>query len=126
MQFSHRGPIRHSPEMIVFSTAKSRPFSRMRPLPPKRNPFEIVFAWTKLVPNDTPIVSLILIPYSPTDAIARLVGAGGVKAYRFEGKRYDCGSKLGYLEATVELARDHPQLGDDFRRFLSALQKGGR
>ena len=61
-----------------------------------------------------------------TDAIARLVGAGGVKAYRFEGKRYDCGSKLGYLEATVELARDHPQLGDDFRRFLAALQKRGR
>ncbi len=61
-----------------------------------------------------------------TDAIARLVGAGGVKAYRFEGKRYDCGSKLGYLEATVELARDHPQLGDDFRRFLATLQKGGR
>ncbi len=59
-----------------------------------------------------------------TDAIARLVGAGGVKAYRFEGKRYDCGSKLGYLEATVELARNHPQLGDDFRRFLAALQKG--
>ena len=61
-----------------------------------------------------------------TDAIARLVDAGGVKAYRFEGKRYDCGSKLGYLEATVELARNHPQLGDDFRRFLSALQKGER
>ncbi len=59
-----------------------------------------------------------------TDAIARLVGTGRVKAYRFEGKRYDCGSKLGYLEATVELARDHPLLGDDFRRFLAALQKG--
>lgn len=59
-----------------------------------------------------------------TDAIARLVEAGVVKAYRFEGKRYDCGSKLGYLEATVELARDHPQLGGDFRSFLAALQKG--
>jgi UTP--glucose-1-phosphate uridylyltransferase len=59
-----------------------------------------------------------------TDAIARLVDAGGVKAYRFQGKRYDCGSKLGYLEATVELARDHPQLGGDFRKFLAALQKG--
>ncbi len=58
-----------------------------------------------------------------TDAIARLVEAGVVKAYRFEGKRYDCGSKLGYLEATVELARDHPQLGGDFRKFLAALQK---
>jgi UTP--glucose-1-phosphate uridylyltransferase len=53
-----------------------------------------------------------------------LVDAGGVKAYRFQGKRYDCGSKLGYLEATVELARDHPQLGGDFRKFLAALEKG--
>jgi len=59
-----------------------------------------------------------------TDAIAKLVEAGVVKAYRFEGKRYDCGSKLGYLEATVELARDHPQLGGDFRKFLAALQNG--
>ncbi len=57
-----------------------------------------------------------------TDAIAELVGEGGVKAYRFEGKRYDCGSKLGYLEATVELALEHSELGKDFRAFLTALQ----
>ncbi len=57
-----------------------------------------------------------------TDAIAKLVIEGGVKAYRFQGKRYDCGSKLGYLEATVELALEHPELGEDFRAFLSALQ----
>ena len=56
-----------------------------------------------------------------TDAIATLVAAGGVKAYRFEGKRYDCGSKLGYLQATVELAREHPELGADFRAFLASL-----
>ena len=61
-----------------------------------------------------------------TDAIATLVGEGGVKAYRFEGKRYDCGSKLGYLEATVELARQHPELGNDFRAFLADLQKADR
>ncbi len=61
-----------------------------------------------------------------TDAIARLVGAGGVKAYRFEGKRYDCGSKLGYLEATVELALQHPELGPGFRAFLAGLQTAGR
>ena len=61
-----------------------------------------------------------------TDAIATLVREGGVKAYRFEGKRYDCGSKLGYLEATVELARQHPELGNDFRAFLADLQKAGR
>ena len=57
-----------------------------------------------------------------TDAIATLVDDGGVKAYRFEGKRYDCGSKLGYLEATVELALQHPDLGSDFRAFLATLQ----
>ena len=57
-----------------------------------------------------------------TDAIATLVDEGGVKAYRFEGKRYDCGSKLGYLEATVELALKHPDLGGDFRAFLATLQ----
>jgi hypothetical protein len=44
-----------------------------------------------------------------------------VYAYRFDGKRYDCGSKLGYLQATVEYALSHPQLGREFRRYLSAL-----
>ena len=61
-----------------------------------------------------------------TDAIAKLVSEGGVKAYRFEGKRYDCGSKLGYLEATVELARDHADFGRDFRAFLAGLEKAAR
>ena len=56
-----------------------------------------------------------------TDAIAILVNEGTVKAYRFEGKRYDCGSKLGYLEATVELALKHPQFGPQFRAFLATL-----
>jgi UTP--glucose-1-phosphate uridylyltransferase len=56
-----------------------------------------------------------------TDAIAVLVKKGAVRSYRFEGKRYDCGSKLGYLEATVELALEHPQLGRDFRAFLAGL-----
>ncbi len=61
-----------------------------------------------------------------TDAIAKLVSKGGVMAYRFEGKRYDCGSKLGYLEATVELAREHPELGRDFREFLAGLRNVDR
>jgi UTP--glucose-1-phosphate uridylyltransferase len=39
-------------------------------------------------------------------------------AYRFAGKRYDCGSKLGYLEATVDYALRHSELGDDFAAFL--------
>ena len=53
-----------------------------------------------------------------TDAIEQLLGDEQVLAYRFEGKRYDCGSKLGYLQATVEFALEHPELRDDFRKYL--------
>ena len=53
-----------------------------------------------------------------TDAIAQLLVVEDVKAYRFKGKRYDCGSKLGYLEATVEYALKHPGLKDDFLKYL--------
>jgi UTP--glucose-1-phosphate uridylyltransferase len=56
-----------------------------------------------------------------TDAIAALLEDEPVIAYPFEGKRYDCGSKLGYLEATVELALDHPELGEDFSAYLRKL-----
>ena len=38
--------------------------------------------------------------------------------YEFEGRRYDCGSKLGYLEATVDFGLQHREVGDGFRRFL--------
>jgi UTP--glucose-1-phosphate uridylyltransferase len=41
-----------------------------------------------------------------------------VKTFRFKGKRYDCGNKLGYLEATVEYALKHPKLKDDFLNYL--------
>ncbi len=44
-------------------------------------------------------------------------------AYRFSGKRYDCGSKLGYLQATVEYALGHPVLGADFRKYLIGISK---
>jgi UTP--glucose-1-phosphate uridylyltransferase len=44
-----------------------------------------------------------------------------VFAYRYEGRRYDCGSKEGFLEANVELALAHPQLGPGFRDFLKGL-----
>jgi UTP--glucose-1-phosphate uridylyltransferase len=56
-----------------------------------------------------------------TDGIAALMREEAVYAYRFEGKRYDCGSKLGYLQATVEYALGHPQLGRDFRKYLRGL-----
>ena len=56
-----------------------------------------------------------------TDAIAALLQDEMVIAHPFEGKRYDCGSKEGYLEATVELALAHPELGEDFRDYLRRL-----
>ena len=56
-----------------------------------------------------------------TDGIASLLRREKVFAYRYEGKRYDCGSKEGFLEATVELALTHPQLGPGFRDFLRSV-----
>ncbi|AGA90490.1 UTP-glucose-1-phosphate uridylyltransferase [Thioflavicoccus mobilis 8321] len=56
-----------------------------------------------------------------TDGIAALLAEEPVIAYPFKGKRYDCGSKLGYLEAQVELALQHPELGEDFAAYLKAL-----
>jgi UTP--glucose-1-phosphate uridylyltransferase len=53
-----------------------------------------------------------------TDGIARLLHEEKVVAYRFEGRRYDCGRKLGYLEATVDFGLKHPELADDFASFL--------
>ncbi len=41
-----------------------------------------------------------------------------VYAFEFEGKRYDCGSKLGYLQATVEFGLKHPSLGNEFAVYL--------
>ena len=56
-----------------------------------------------------------------TDAIARLLKDENVYAYQFKGKRYDCGTKIGYLEATVAYALKHPELADDFRRSLELV-----
>jgi len=56
-----------------------------------------------------------------TDGIAALLVEETVYAYAFEGRRYDCGSKLGYLEATVEFGLKHEQLGDRFANFLARL-----
>jgi UTP--glucose-1-phosphate uridylyltransferase len=53
-----------------------------------------------------------------TDAIARLLTDEPVLAYTFEGRRYDCGRKLGYLEATVDFGLKHPELAEDFAAFL--------
>ncbi len=54
-----------------------------------------------------------------TDAIARLLEKETIKAFRFDGRRYDCGSKLGFLEATVAFALKHPEIGEQFRAMLA-------
>ena len=56
-----------------------------------------------------------------TDGIAALLGEEDVFAYAFEGKRYDCGNKLGYLEATVEYGLKHPELGNEFVNVLARI-----
>src|SRR5258708_5323169 len=56
-----------------------------------------------------------------TDGIAQLMQREPVYAFEFEGKRYDCGNKLGYLQATVEDALKHPSLGGDFADYLPQL-----
>ncbi len=56
-----------------------------------------------------------------TDAIAELRKMEEIFAYSFTGRRYDCGSKIGYLEANVELALQHDELADDFRAYLKNL-----
>ncbi|MBI3383527.1 MAG: UTP--glucose-1-phosphate uridylyltransferase GalU [Aquabacterium sp.] len=57
-----------------------------------------------------------------TDGIAGLLNLEKVFAYQYEGKRYDCGSKEGFLEANVELALKHHQVGDWFRSYLKQLK----
>ena len=57
-----------------------------------------------------------------TDGIAALMRREKVFAYRYQGQRYDCGSKEGFLQANVELALAHPQLGPSFRAYLKALE----
>jgi UTP--glucose-1-phosphate uridylyltransferase len=58
-----------------------------------------------------------------TDGIARLLAEERVLAYQFEGRRYDCGSKLGYLEATVDFGLKHAEVGAGFARFLAERQR---
>jgi UTP--glucose-1-phosphate uridylyltransferase len=53
-----------------------------------------------------------------TDGISRLLTEETVLAFRFEGKRYDCGSKIGYLQATVELGLKHPETRDPFAAYM--------
>lgn len=59
-----------------------------------------------------------------TDGIAQLMQREPVYAYEFEGKRYDCGTKIGYLQATVEFGLKHPKLGQEFRAYLKEFAAG--
>jgi UTP--glucose-1-phosphate uridylyltransferase len=56
-----------------------------------------------------------------TDGIAKLMATEGVHAYQYLGQRYDCGSKDGFLQATVELALKHPEVGPGFQEYLKGL-----
>lgn len=58
-----------------------------------------------------------------TDAIAKLLKEETVLGYEFDGKRFDCGSKSGYLQATVEFALQHPELKQEFESYLYDLVK---
>jgi UTP--glucose-1-phosphate uridylyltransferase len=58
-----------------------------------------------------------------TDGIARLLTEERALAYAFEGRRYDCGAKLGYLEATVEFGLKHPELADQFAEYLKTRSR---
>jgi UTP--glucose-1-phosphate uridylyltransferase len=57
-----------------------------------------------------------------TDAISALLAHESVLAVRLPGKRYDCGSKLGYLQATLEYGLRHPETGEQFARYLKLRQ----
>ncbi len=56
-----------------------------------------------------------------TDGIAALMQQEKILAYRFEGKRYDCGSKIGFMQANVELALKHPELAQHFAEYLKSV-----
>jgi UTP--glucose-1-phosphate uridylyltransferase len=55
-----------------------------------------------------------------TDAISALLAHERVFAVRLPGRRFDCGSKLGYLQATVEFGLRHPEVGADFAKYLKS------
>jgi UTP--glucose-1-phosphate uridylyltransferase len=57
-----------------------------------------------------------------TDALAVLAGQGRLMAQHYRGRRWDAGTKLGYLQATAALAFDHPELGSGFRAYLDQIQ----
>jgi UTP--glucose-1-phosphate uridylyltransferase len=61
-----------------------------------------------------------------TDGIAKLMQAESVLAYRYQGQRYDCGSKLGYLKAMVAMGLKHPETGPAFSEYLQEAASKAR
>jgi UTP--glucose-1-phosphate uridylyltransferase len=61
--------------------------------------------------------------YQLTDAIQSLLQEEDVMAYEFDGIRYDCGDKFGFLKATIQVAMQHPEFGDDFNKYLASLRQ---
>jgi len=57
-----------------------------------------------------------------TDGLAAVLKSEGAFGYEFEGRRFDCGSKIGYLEANVMYALKHAEVGKDFCNFLAKLE----
>jgi len=57
-----------------------------------------------------------------TDAIAALIEEERVLAYRYQGKRYDCGSKIGFLQATVAMGLEHTEVKAEFAAYLQSLK----
>ncbi len=62
--------------------------------------------------------------YQLTDAIQSLLQEEDVLAYEFDGIRYDCGDKFGFLKATIQVAKLHPEFGVDFNKYLASLGQG--
>ena len=59
-----------------------------------------------------------------TDAIAALLAHKRALAYRFEGRRFDCGSRIGLVEATIQYALDHDDLNEAARAYMRAALDG--
>ncbi|MGI9130425.1 MAG: sugar phosphate nucleotidyltransferase, partial [Candidatus Methylopumilus sp.] len=56
-----------------------------------------------------------------TDAIQMLLGQQSIFAYQFEGRRYDCGDKVGVMKANIEFSKRHPEIGKEFIEFLKSI-----
>ncbi|MBS83119.1 MAG: UTP--glucose-1-phosphate uridylyltransferase [Gammaproteobacteria bacterium] len=57
-----------------------------------------------------------------TDAISKMLSKDDIYGYQFKGKRFDCGSKIGYLKANVEYALDHKEVSKEFKKYLQNLK----